>query len=309
MLTIALFVVGTLLVLTISLFIIGERGLTLRPSTLKTAKEYGLSSLLNLTALRAYIYMCFINQYIKMFIKIGPYLGERGKKWASDHYHGKVLTHEHAHAIVTNKKDIPLQDLEQIIPYPAARKLVLSSSPDIVVSECPCRHARENPCKPTQVCMVIGKPFTDFTLEHHPERSRRLTQAEALEILEGEHKRGHIHTAWFKDTSLDRFFVLCNCCKCCCGGIEAMVKYDAPALVSSGYVAKVNKAYCIGCGTCANTCPFGAISIENKKAVINWGKCMGCGVCEAKCPKGAIKLKRDKKKGIPLDVRKLASKE
>jgi len=44
--------------------------------------------------------------------------------------------------------------------------------------------------------MVIGKPFTDFILEHNPDSSRRLTQAEAIELLREEHERGHMHTAW-----------------------------------------------------------------------------------------------------------------
>lgn len=88
-----------------------------------------------------------------------------------------------------------------------------------------------------------------------------------------------------------------------------MVKHGAPAFASSGYVAEVNKALCIGCGTCTNVCPFGAIRIEDGKTIVDWDKCMGCGVCEAKCPKGAIKLKRDKKKGIPLDVRTLHGKK
>jgi tetratricopeptide (TPR) repeat protein len=50
-----------------------------------------------------------------------------------------------------------------------------------------------------------------------------LSPAEAVEILEAEHRRGHVHAAYFKDACLDRFYVICNCCKCCCGGIDAMV--------------------------------------------------------------------------------------
>jgi NAD-dependent dihydropyrimidine dehydrogenase PreA subunit len=157
--------------------------------------------------------------------------------------------------------------------------------------------------------MVIGKTFTEAILEHHPKTSRRITQGEALKILKEEYNRGHIHTAWFRKILLDRFFVLCNCCKCCCGGIETMVKHGSPAMASSGYVAKVNKAICVGDGVCAKVCPFNAIKIKNGKAVIDWEKCMGCGVCEAKCPTKAIKLNLDKKKGIPLDVKALAKKK
>jgi ferredoxin len=156
--------------------------------------------------------------------------------------------------------------------------------------------------------MVIGQPFVDFTIDHHPNSSRRLTQAEALELLEAEHKRGHLHTAWFKDACLDRFYAICNCCKCCCGGIEAMVKYGAPTMVSSGYVAKVDEANCTACGACEDACAFKAIKM-NGSATVNWEKCMGCGVCQGQCPSEAISLVRDERKGIPLDIRLLVQNE
>jgi ferredoxin len=153
--------------------------------------------------------------------------------------------------------------------------------------------------------MVIGQPFVDFTLEHNPQSSRRLTQQEALDLLEAEHERGHLHSAWFKDACLNRFYAICNCCKCCCGGIEAMRKYGVPMLASSGYVAHVDKDLCTGCATCVDACPFDALSVEGDESVLDWEKCMGCGVCVEKCPSGALSLVRDEKKGLPLDVRLL----
>jgi NAD-dependent dihydropyrimidine dehydrogenase PreA subunit len=156
--------------------------------------------------------------------------------------------------------------------------------------------------------MVIGQPFVDFVLEHNPHSSRRITQAEALELLQAEHERGHLHSAWFKDACLDRFYAICNCCKCCCGGIEAMTKYGVAMMAPSGYVAQIDEDLCTACATCAETCPFDALSVEGT-SILDWEKCMGCGVCVEKCPEGAISLERDEKKGTPLDVRLLADKD
>jgi ferredoxin len=270
-------------------------------------KELGLRRILNLQGLHGYIYGRWNHQYVKFMIyDILPRLKSRGKKWLSDRYHGKALTQEQARAIITINRDIPLRDLEQIIPYPIARDLVLKGPPDVVAYECACRHSRTNPCQPTRVCMAIGQPFADFILEHHPQRTHRLTQSEALELLQAEHNRGHMHTAWFKDACLDRFYAICNCCKCCCGGIEAMSKYGVPMLSSSGYVAQADKALCTACGTCVKACPFNAISLNADDIALDWQKCLGCGVCIDSCPNHARSLIRDEDKGVPLDVRLLA---
>jgi ferredoxin len=154
--------------------------------------------------------------------------------------------------------------------------------------------------------MIIGQPFVDFKLEHSPKTTRLVSKEEALSLLEEEHKRGHIHSAWFKDATLDRFIAICNCCKCCCSGIEGMLKYSSPMLASSGYVSCLNEELCTACGTCVETCAFGAIAIDGDKANVDQEKCLGCGACTTQCPSDALSLVRDERKGIPLDVRLLA---
>lgn len=48
---------------------------------------------------------------------------------------------------------------------------------------------------------------------------------------------------------------------------------------------------CVGCGICVKICPFGAISLANKKAVIGEA-CTLCGACESSCKFGAIQIER-----------------
>ena len=45
---------------------------------------------------------------------------------------------------------------------------------------------------------------------------------------------------------------------------------------------------CISCGSCAGTCPVGAISEGDGKYVINPEECIDCGACEDGCPQSVI---------------------
>ncbi|NLM11246.1 MAG: electron transfer flavoprotein subunit alpha [Clostridiaceae bacterium] len=50
---------------------------------------------------------------------------------------------------------------------------------------------------------------------------------------------------------------------------------------------------CIGCGLCVRECPFNAIKLEDRKAVI-LDNCTLCGSCVSSCKPGAIDFQKDK---------------
>jgi len=222
----------------------------------------------------------------------------------ADTYHGKVVPLDAAKRLVTVREEISLTNLEQVIPYARARDVVLRNPDHIVVLECPCRASRSDPCQPLDVCLVVGEPFASFIAEHHPHRSRWITQEEAVEILRAEHARGHVHHAFFKDAMLGRFYAICNCCACCCGAMQAW-RNGTPMLAPSGYVSRVDAEQCTGCGTCADFCQFGALSVGEGVAVVDAATCMGCGVCVSKCEQGALSLVREPSKGQPLEIHEL----
>lgn len=69
-------------------------------------------------------------------------------------------------------------------------------------------------------------------------------------------------------------------------------------------IAEVNEAVCIGCGSCEEVCPFGAIELKEetmefeelvlrtRKSYVNPALCKGCGACIPECPVGAMTQKQ-----------------
>ena len=75
-------------------------------------------------------------------------------------------------------------------------------------------------------------------------------------------------------------------------------------LTGNPCVASSNELMCNGCSSCANVCPYGAITYEEKEfrmpdrttkirrvASVNPAVCQGCGCCTVTCPSGAMDLR------------------
>jgi len=56
---------------------------------------------------------------------------------------------------------------------------------------------------------------------------------------------------------------------------------------------KILSEECIGCQTCIDSCPYGAIVMKDDKAVLTEA-CTFCGACESSCPASAIVVEREK---------------
>ncbi|MFO8011043.1 MAG: 4Fe-4S dicluster domain-containing protein [Dehalococcoidia bacterium] len=232
----------------------------------------------------------------------------------TDIYHAKVVPYLDALKLVTQKEDINLTLPEQVVPWKVARDVILQNPESLAVGPCGCRLNSDSPCVPypMEVCLMVGDPTAQFIADLNS-GFRKITPDEAMQVLEESHKRGEVHTAYFKREIGNRFFAICNCCSCCCMGVKmwnligglpgARAVGDLCFLVPSGYVAEITDD-CSGCGTCAEACNFEAITMdeENQRAIVELEKCMGCGGCQGVCPEDAINLRRDPSKGEPLDL-------
>jgi len=70
-------------------------------------------------------------------------------------------------------------------------------------------------------------------------------------------------------------------------------------LETIGTISEIDEKKCVGCGLCADLCPYKAIDIVWKRtpvgeklvAQVNKALCKGCGVCTASCRSGSVDLK------------------
>lgn len=227
-------------------------------------------------------------------------------------YHGKVVNLKDALQLVTQKKNISIEPPETVIPYKQARNIILQNPESISVGECACRAVAETSCLAPgemDVCLFVGDPHASFIGEYN-EKFRKISQDQAVAILEDAHWRGFVHCAYFKKDVGRRFVAICNCCSCCCQGMKAWNMFGGaiPVLAPSGYLSEIGDS-CNGCGLCVDSCNFEAISMDddNQKVLVDEAKCMGCGVCEDICAVEAISMRREPSKGDPLDLEALIS--
>ena len=273
-------------------------------------------------ALHNWLYFVFYDRYVAVFLAFGR-LAVRWFGWVPvlsiafravfDRYHAKVLTRDDVEKILALRGDFfgDPDIATRVVPYPYANKVLFADPDWIAVMDCPCRLSRDEHCEPVRVCIAVGRTTAQFWLEHGAKfHVERITPENALSIIRGARARGNITTAWFKVATGGRTGVLCSCCSCCCGGLEAMRLARKTAggkavsnLVPSGYLARFDEDACRGCGTCEHVCMFHAMSrtAEGKRSY-DAAACMGCGLCVEHCTGKAIRLEHDPAKGTPLDL-------
>jgi len=69
------------------------------------------------------------------------------------------------------------------------------------------------------------------------------------------------------------------------------------------YLRGVRQDKCTGCCLCIKACPFDAIRVINKKAVIDLNKCNLCGACIDACRLKAIQIEKAVEKTVAADLK------
>ncbi|MFX0035193.1 MAG: ATP-binding protein [Candidatus Hermodarchaeota archaeon] len=162
------------------------------------------------------------------------------------------------------------------------------------ISWCYCRAVQrkyEEPnCEnPLYTCIHLSFGKSLYEIPYKSYNLKKVSKKKIERLLEECDKRGLIHQLiYFPNPQF--YYLICNCCPCCCVVLNKFLKIGAPQMIKSDFIAKTDLNTCISCGTCENWCYFNARLLQNGNLFFNSSRCFGCGICVSKCPNNAIIL-------------------
>ncbi|MFH1537464.1 MAG: 4Fe-4S binding protein [bacterium] len=211
---------------------------------------------------------------------------------------GRTLAHEAA---------MP-PGVPEILDYEKASEIIKTST-NQAVSLCYCRHKNKLVGKecgfPLEICTSLNLG-ADFIIKN--KLGRQSSKSEMMDILDQSFELGLVNVA--DNVQKDVTFI-CHCCSCCCGMLVSLNKFEIPtAIMTSNFVASVDKHECKGCKKCAKKCPVNAVKIKvikraDRKKKYRWAEvdqkaCLGCGVCVGACDEHhAMGMKPRRQRVIP----------
>ena len=164
------------------------------------------------------------------------------------------------------------------------------------ISWCYCRAVQRkynepNCDHPLYTCIHLSFGQSLYEIPNKSLNLKQVSKERIVQLLEDSDKRGLVHQIIYFP-SPQFYYVICNCCPCCCIVMDKFLKHGSPQMVKSDFIAETDNSKCVNCGNCVEWCYFGAREMKGGKLVFNSINCFGCGICVPKCDKDALILKK-----------------
>ncbi|MFC1914710.1 DUF362 domain-containing protein [Chloroflexota bacterium] len=183
---------------------------------------------------------------------------------------------------------------ESVLPYEDVRALLLEAK-DFWIIDCACRIEQDlignRKCDfPVKNCIQFtkeGESSRSFDFNNCGESLERISQEEALAILDEAEEIGLVHTVHNNAKALG---YICNCCGCCCVTLRPINEHGINSVLKANYYAEIKPEECTACEICIDRCQIGAISMKEDVAIVDLDQCIGCGLCVTGCSSDAAYL-------------------
>jgi Pyruvate/2-oxoacid:ferredoxin oxidoreductase delta subunit len=160
---------------------------------------------------------------------------------------------------------------------------VIAAEEHVYVWPCDCRAIVGGCDKPVDVCLRF---------DNERGLGQEVSRQRAIEILRETDAAGLTHTDYLGRSAGDTH-AICNCCTDCCFPHRAAALLDAESVwPRRRHLAVIDHEECTQCGTCAERCPFAAITMSaDDEPLVEAAECRGCGLCSTGCPAEAIAMR------------------
>jgi Pyruvate/2-oxoacid:ferredoxin oxidoreductase delta subunit len=151
---------------------------------------------------------------------------------------------------------------------------------NIYLANCDCRSLKNSCGHGREVCVSFDEGINTWGDRGV---SKKITLAEAEEVIAEADKEGLIHTS--------NPHGICNCCTDCCYLFRSKNRRTSKLWPAVTKTIVVDENACIGCGLCVKRCPAHALSVIQNKAHKAEDLCIGCGLCVSVCKPDALALR------------------
>lgn len=210
--------------------------------------------------------------------------------------------------LVYGSRIIPLNVSLTAVPTVSPTEEILGiirRVPALAIGYCYCRSAHRNCDNDVWTCIHTGTAQSLAELSTRmPVISATVDDVEDL-VLRAD-KAGLVHQLITAPSS-NYFYVICNCCPCCCVMLRSAIQYGlGNTALASNFTAEHDWEKCNACGKCVPRCHFKARTISDGAIKHEPERCVGCGLCVTVCENHAIKMVR-RTPGRPIPARASSS--
>lgn len=172
---------------------------------------------------------------------------------------------------------------DEVLPLEDTLRFIEEKEEQPYLALCDCRMLNGGCEKPVLTCITYRTAPNSFVRRG---LAKPITKEEARQVVRDADQAGLIHTV--------NPGGVCSCCTDCCYLFRAARSRSSEDVWPKvNYRAVLDQEACIGCGACAERCPFGVLKMADGICeAVKPEACVGCGLCETGCPAGAVSLER-----------------